>query len=127
MGKLGLGPVGMTVQVSADGRHLDEAAALEGLGYSAIWLRGGQIDNLSRITEVVRATSWPAACSPDHARGPVRVTQTNSSAAPEFHSRAGGYAHSGRNERLRNVTASVTAARVPAHRLPIRASVRVVR
>jgi probable F420-dependent oxidoreductase len=56
MGKLGLGPVGMTVQVSADGRHLDEAAALEGLGYSAIWLRGGQIDNLSRITEVVRAT-----------------------------------------------------------------------
>ncbi len=56
MSKLGLGPVGMTVQVSADGRHLDEAAALEGLGYSAIWLRGGQIDSLSRIAEVVRAT-----------------------------------------------------------------------
>jgi probable F420-dependent oxidoreductase len=56
MSKLDLGPVGMTVQVSADGRHLDEAAALEGLGYSAIWLRGGQIDSLSRITEVVRAT-----------------------------------------------------------------------
>jgi probable F420-dependent oxidoreductase len=56
MSKVGLGPVGMTVQVSADGRHLDEAAALEGLGYSAIWLRGGQIDSLSRITEVVRAT-----------------------------------------------------------------------
>jgi probable F420-dependent oxidoreductase len=57
MSKLGLGPVGMTVQVSADGRHLDEAAALEELGYSAIWLRGGQIDNLSRIAEVVRATT----------------------------------------------------------------------
>jgi probable F420-dependent oxidoreductase len=56
MSKLGLGPVGMTVQVSADGRHLAEAAVLEGLGYSAIWLRGGQIDNLSRIAEVVRAT-----------------------------------------------------------------------
>jgi probable F420-dependent oxidoreductase len=52
MSKLDLGPVGMTV----DGRHPDEAAALEGLGYSAIWLRGGQIDNLSRIAEVVRAT-----------------------------------------------------------------------
>ena len=29
----------------------------EGLGYSAIWLRGGQIDKLSRIAEVVRATT----------------------------------------------------------------------
>jgi probable F420-dependent oxidoreductase len=57
MSKLGLGPVGMTVQVSADGRHLDEAAALEELGYSAIWLRGGQIDSLTRIAEVVRATT----------------------------------------------------------------------
>jgi probable F420-dependent oxidoreductase len=52
MEKLDLGPVGMTV----DGKHPDEAAALEGLGYSAIWLRGGQIDDLSRIAEVVRAT-----------------------------------------------------------------------
>jgi len=57
MSKLGLGPIGMTVQVSADGGHLDEAAALEGLGYSAIWLRGGQIDNLGRIAEVVDATT----------------------------------------------------------------------
>jgi probable F420-dependent oxidoreductase len=56
MSKLDLGPVGMTVQISADGSHLDEAAALEGLGYSAIWLRGGQLDSLSRIADVVRAT-----------------------------------------------------------------------
>src|SRR3984957_2474729 len=56
MNKLGLGAVGMTVQVSADGGHLDEAAALEELGYSAIWLRGGQIDRLDRIAEVVGAT-----------------------------------------------------------------------
>jgi probable F420-dependent oxidoreductase len=57
MSKLDLGPIGMTVQISADERHLDEAAALERLGYSAIWLRGGQIDNLSRIAEVVAATT----------------------------------------------------------------------
>ena len=57
MSKLDLGPVGLTVEVAADGRHLEEAAALEGLGYSALWLRGGQIDNLSRIAEVVRATT----------------------------------------------------------------------
>ena len=57
MSKLGFGPVGMTVQISADGRHLDEAAELEELGYSAVWLRGGQIDKLSRIAEVVGATT----------------------------------------------------------------------
>lgn len=57
MSKLGLGPVGMTVEVSADGRHLAEAAELEELGYSAIWLRGGQLDTLDRIAEVVRATT----------------------------------------------------------------------
>jgi probable F420-dependent oxidoreductase len=57
MSKLDLGPVGLTVHVTADGRHLDEAAALERLGYSAIWLRGGQLDHLSRITEVVGATT----------------------------------------------------------------------
>lgn len=56
MSKLGLGAVGMTVQVSDDGGHLDEAAALEELGFSAIWLRGGQIDSLDRIAEVVGAT-----------------------------------------------------------------------
>jgi probable F420-dependent oxidoreductase len=56
MSKLGLGAVGMTVQVSDDGGHLDEAAALEEFGYSAIWLRGGQIDSLDRIAEVVGAT-----------------------------------------------------------------------
>jgi probable F420-dependent oxidoreductase len=57
MSKLGLGPVGMTVQVTADGGHLEEAGALERLGYSAIWLRGGQLDHLSRIAEVVEATA----------------------------------------------------------------------
>ena len=40
MSKLELGPIGMTLELSADGSHLDEAAALEGLGYSVIWLRG---------------------------------------------------------------------------------------
>jgi probable F420-dependent oxidoreductase len=57
MSKLDLGPVGITVQVSPSGSHLAEAAALERLGYSAIWLNGGQIDRLSRIAEVVGATT----------------------------------------------------------------------
>lgn len=57
MSKLDLGPVGMTVQISADGKHLGEAAELEKLGYSALWIAGGQIDSLNRITEVVTATA----------------------------------------------------------------------
>ncbi|WP_016883979.1 MULTISPECIES: LLM class F420-dependent oxidoreductase [unclassified Rhodococcus (in: high G+C Gram-positive bacteria)] len=58
----GLGPVGITLNISPDETYLDEAARLESLGYSAIWLRGGQIDSLDRISAVVRATdSIPVA------------------------------------------------------------------
>ena len=57
MSKLSLGPVGIALNVSADGRHLKEAAEAEELGYATIWLPGGQIDDLGRIAEIVRATS----------------------------------------------------------------------
>ncbi|RZK95942.1 MAG: TIGR03620 family F420-dependent LLM class oxidoreductase [Rhodococcus sp. (in: high G+C Gram-positive bacteria)] len=57
-----LGPVGISLNISPDDTHLDEAARLESLGYSAIWLRGGQIDSLDRISAVVVATdSIPVA------------------------------------------------------------------
>jgi len=54
MGKLGLGTFGVALNVS--GSYLNEAAELEGLGYSAIWLPGGQIDNLGRLADVIEAT-----------------------------------------------------------------------
>jgi probable F420-dependent oxidoreductase len=54
MSRLGLGPVGAALQVS-DG-YLAEAAELERLGYAAIWLPGGQIDDLRRLAEVAGAT-----------------------------------------------------------------------
>jgi probable F420-dependent oxidoreductase len=64
MRKLDLGPVGVTLNVSADDSYLNEAVELETLGYSAIWLPGGQIDSLRRIAEIVRATrSVPVASS----------------------------------------------------------------
>jgi hypothetical protein len=44
MSKLDLGPVGMALNVSP--AYLGEAAETERLGYSAIWLPGGQIDHL---------------------------------------------------------------------------------
>ena len=57
MTKLDLGPIGISLNVTADRRHLDEAAELERLGYSTIWLPGGQIDSLDRIAELVHATT----------------------------------------------------------------------
>ncbi len=55
MAKLDLGPIGITLDVSPT--YLAQAADLERLGYSAIWLAGGQLDSLDRIAEVVRATT----------------------------------------------------------------------
>jgi probable F420-dependent oxidoreductase len=55
MSKLGLGPIGIALNVSD--AYLYEAAELEGLGYSTIWLPGGQIDSLGRLAEIVRATT----------------------------------------------------------------------
>jgi len=55
MSKLGLGPVGVALAVS--GTYLDQAAELERLGYSALWLPGGQIDDLNRLAELIRATA----------------------------------------------------------------------
>ncbi|HEY1641870.1 MAG TPA: TIGR03620 family F420-dependent LLM class oxidoreductase [Streptosporangiaceae bacterium] len=54
-GRLGLGAVGLALNV-ADG-YLDEAAEAERLGFSAIWLPGGQLDRLSRLTDVLGATT----------------------------------------------------------------------
>jgi probable F420-dependent oxidoreductase len=56
MSKLSLGPVGVALNVSADDTYLREAAEAEQLGYSAIWLPGGQIDSLDRIAKIVGAT-----------------------------------------------------------------------
>ncbi len=56
MSKLSLGPVGIALNVSADDTYLKEAAEAEELGYSAIWLPGGQIDSLDRIAKIVGAT-----------------------------------------------------------------------
>jgi probable F420-dependent oxidoreductase len=55
--KLELGPIGVALNISADDTYLDNAAELEKLGYATIWLPGGQIDDLSRITNIARATT----------------------------------------------------------------------
>jgi probable F420-dependent oxidoreductase len=55
MSKLGLGPVGVALTVSDT--YLAEAAEAERLGYSAVWLPGGQIDALDRLADLAAATT----------------------------------------------------------------------
>ncbi|TDC68020.1 TIGR03620 family F420-dependent LLM class oxidoreductase [Actinomadura sp. GC306] len=56
MARLDLGPVGVTLDVRDGGGHLDDAVLLEKLGYSAIWIAGGQLSTLDPLRDVVRAT-----------------------------------------------------------------------
>lgn len=55
MDTLGLGRTGISVDVGHS--YLDDACELESLGYSSLWLAGGQIDRLSRLVDLVSATS----------------------------------------------------------------------
>ena len=73
MSKLRLGPVGMALNVSADDTYLKEAAELEELGYSTIWLPGGQIDRLDRIAAIIQATTSVPVASGHHPRRCLRT------------------------------------------------------
>jgi probable F420-dependent oxidoreductase len=53
---LDLGPVGVTLTSGPWERLLGVAPELEAMGYSAIWVSGGQISDLGRLADVVRAT-----------------------------------------------------------------------
>lgn len=56
MSRLELGPMGMVVDVADDRAHLEHAKELERLGFSALWLPGGQLQSLEPLVELVRAT-----------------------------------------------------------------------
>jgi probable F420-dependent oxidoreductase len=50
------GTTGIDVQIQADGSHRETASELERLGYDAVWIAGGQLDRLDRVTELLAAT-----------------------------------------------------------------------
>ncbi|WP_020666005.1 TIGR03620 family F420-dependent LLM class oxidoreductase [Amycolatopsis nigrescens] len=56
MRQLELGQIGVTLNMRADGGHLEDAAMLENLGYSTLWIVGGQLSTLDPLREVIRAT-----------------------------------------------------------------------
>ncbi|MGO1973557.1 MAG: TIGR03620 family F420-dependent LLM class oxidoreductase [Propionibacteriaceae bacterium] len=56
MTKIDLGPIGIGLTLTDDGSHLAEAMELEHLGYSTVWLSGGQLQALDPVAEIIRAT-----------------------------------------------------------------------
>ncbi|WP_395106875.1 TIGR03620 family F420-dependent LLM class oxidoreductase [Actinomadura sp. SCN-SB] len=57
MPRLDVGPIGVTLDVRSDGGHLDDAAMLESLGYSTLWILGGQLATLDPLRDVIRVTT----------------------------------------------------------------------
>ena len=51
------GTTGIAIDIRADGSHRETAAELERLGYDALWIPGGQLDELARVAELLAATS----------------------------------------------------------------------
>jgi probable F420-dependent oxidoreductase len=78
-----IGQVGFAVEVVEDEHHLREAAELEKLGYSALWLPGGQIDRPDRVLELLAATASVAvgtAVLSAAVYGPERVVELHRAA-----------------------------------------------
>ncbi|GAB3285757.1 TIGR03620 family F420-dependent LLM class oxidoreductase [Parasphingorhabdus pacifica] len=56
MVRTGNGRVGVTAEVRSRANFADDAVALEKLGYSTIWVHGGQLQTLDPLTGIIRAT-----------------------------------------------------------------------
>ncbi|ORI17749.1 LLM class F420-dependent oxidoreductase [Rhodococcus sp. 1163] len=79
MDTLGLGKIGFSIGVSHS--YLEDARELESLGYSALWLPGGQIDRLERLADLVHATETVKVVP-----GIVPVDRYSSSATAQLYS-----------------------------------------
>jgi probable F420-dependent oxidoreductase len=60
MSELELGPLGLVLNVADDRAHIEQAAEAERLGFSALWLFGGQLELLEPLAELLRATTRAA-------------------------------------------------------------------
>jgi probable F420-dependent oxidoreductase len=51
-----LGPFGFAIETEPDDSHLAAAAEMESLGFTTLWMAGGQLDRLERLADLVRVT-----------------------------------------------------------------------
>jgi probable F420-dependent oxidoreductase len=63
MSRIALGRYGFSIDVRDDGGHLATALTVEGLGFGTLWINGGQLDRLDRLTELLGATNTAAVGS----------------------------------------------------------------
>jgi probable F420-dependent oxidoreductase len=67
--KMNLGAWGFAIETEAGDAHLVAAAEIESLGFTALWMAGGQLDRLERLADLLRATDHvivaPSIISPD--------------------------------------------------------------
>jgi probable F420-dependent oxidoreductase len=56
MSELELGSLGLVLNVADDRAHIEQAAEAERLGFSTLWLPGGQLETLEPLVELLRAT-----------------------------------------------------------------------
>jgi probable F420-dependent oxidoreductase len=56
MSELELGPFGLVLNVADDRAHIEQAAEAERLGFSTLWLPGGQLESLEPLVDLLRAT-----------------------------------------------------------------------
>lgn len=88
MPRIDLGRYGFSVAIQADNGHLRTALTLEGLGFETLWINGGDIDRLDRMTDLLAATTTAivgSAVIPPDRYGPDEVSalfERAESAAP---------------------------------------------
>jgi probable F420-dependent oxidoreductase len=56
MTAMDLGPFGFAMETEPHDAHLAAAAEIEKLGFTTLWIAGGQLDRLERLDELIRAT-----------------------------------------------------------------------
>ncbi|MGE2837275.1 TIGR03620 family F420-dependent LLM class oxidoreductase [Mycobacterium sp. SMC-4] len=57
MSRTQLGRYGFSLDVDDDGTHLRTAQTLQELGFGTLWINGGQLDRLDRLTDVLKMTT----------------------------------------------------------------------
>lgn len=73
-----LGQFGFAIDVRDDGSHVHTALTVEGLGFGTLWINGGQLDRLDRLTDLLTATntvSVGSAIIPPDRYGPAEVAR----------------------------------------------------
>lgn len=56
MSRISLGRYGFSIDVTPDDSHLAAASTIEDLGFGTLWINGGALDRLDRLTDLLRRT-----------------------------------------------------------------------